>query len=426
MTLDFVNREREIAELERAARAGGLLVVFGRRRIGKSRMLRQWLDEIGGLYTQAIEGQPDMQLAQVHADLKDRLEIELQPKSWEELFQLLTLQKKPFVLCIDEFPYLTASDPSLPSHIQRFLDHKLPKGALIVLAGSSTAMMNDLFLNRSAPLFGRAHKLMKLGPMDYAAFTRACDLDPRDLETFDRFAQVGGIPKYWEFVDRRQSATQLADSLYFDFSPYMEQEPHRILRDECVTGLNPVTVLEAIGRGAERPSEIANRVGTAQTNLSRVLQQLLDAAVLEREIPFGESMRSTKRTLYRIRDPALRFWFRVYSPHRSRWAGYTDVHKRELIHDHAATVFEDHIRVRYPEAARYWEPGIEIDFLAPDPDRPRVRGAILVVEVKWRKLTAKERKTELAEVERKWRACRLAERYAQPRFEVIDCSALTS
>lgn len=80
-----------------------------------------------------------------------------------------------------------------------------------------------------------------------------------------------------------------------------------------------MAVLEAVGRGAERPSEIASRLGTAQTNLSRLLQQLRDASVLARELPFGESVRSTRKTLYRIQDPTMRFWFRVFSPHQSRW-----------------------------------------------------------------------------------------------------------
>jgi len=158
---------------------------------------------------------------------------------------------------------------------------------------------------------------------------------------------VGGIPKYREFVEKGQDVVALAEALYFDFAPYMEQEPQRILRDEGVMGMNAVSVLEAIGRGAERPSEIAMRLGTAQTNLSRLLQQLLDASVLEREMPYGESVRTTEKILYRIADPTMRFWFRVYSPHQSLWRTFDAAHKQKLIHDHASTVFEDACRARY-------------------------------------------------------------------------------
>lgn len=120
--------------------------------------------------------------------------------------------------------------------------------------------------------YGRATKLLKLQPMDYAAFCQACGQPPDELESFEKFACVGGIPKYWEFVESGQDVVALAEALYFDFAPYMEQEPQRVLRDEGITGLNAVAVLEAVGRGAERPSEIAGRLGTAQTNLSRLLQ----------------------------------------------------------------------------------------------------------------------------------------------------------
>jgi uncharacterized protein len=419
--MDFVNRTAELRELDAAARHGGLLVVFGRRRVGKTRLLRQWLQARAGLYSQAIEAQRDMQIQQVFADLRPQLETQLVPKTWPELFEILALQKKRWVGCLDEFPYLTAVDASLPSRLQKWLDHSLPRGCLLIVAGSSTRMMNDLFLQRSAPLYGRARKLLHVQPMDYAAFCDACDLRPGDADTFEKFACVGGIPKYWEFVEAGQDAVALAESLYFDYAPYMEQEPQRILRDEGVVGLNAVAVLEAVGRGAERPSEIASRLGTAQTNLSRLLQQLLDSSILNRELPFGESMRSTKKTLYRIHDPTMRFWFRVFSPHQSRWRTYAATEKRKLIHDHAATVFEDVCRARFPGAQRYWGSHVELDLVAPDPDNAQ---RLLVAEVKWRRLTVAERKNVLRELESKWSHCSLRARCSKVRFEVLDASVL--
>jgi hypothetical protein len=235
------------------------------------------------------------------------------------------------------------------------------------------------------------------------------------------FACLGGIPKYWEFVEPEQDPVALAESLYFDFAPYMEQEPQRILRDEGVAGMNALAMLEAVGRGAERPSEIAARLGTAQTNLSRLLQQLTDASLLTRELPFGESVRSTKKVLYRIQDPAMRFWFRVYSPHRTLWRTHPMESRRKLIHDHAATVFEDLCRARIPGSQRYWEPNVEFDVVAFDPTE---RKQLLVAEVKWRRLSPAERKNVLKQVEGKWSHCSLSERYPQVRFDVFDASVL--
>lgn len=423
MRLEFVNRAAELRELDAAAKTGGLLVLYGRRRVGKTRLLRHWLERHDGLYSQAIEAQSDLQIAQVFQDLGSRLETKIEPKSWPALLEILSLQKRRWVLCLDEFPYLTATDPTLPSRLQNWLDHEIPDGCLLLLAGSSTRMMSDLFLHRAAPLYGRARKLLQVRPMDYAAFCLARKQEPARVESFEKFACVGGIPKYWEFVETRQDVVALAESLYFDFAPYMEQEPQRILRDEGVTGLNALAVLEAVGRGAERPSEIASRLGTAQTNLSRLLSQLLDASILTRELPYGESVRTTKKTLYRIGDPTLRFWFRVFSPHQSRWSTYARPKKQKLIHDHTSTVFEDHCRARFPDSRRYWEGDIELDLVAPDPDSP---GQVLVAEVKWRRLSVAERKAILGQLRHKWARSALAARHPKVRFEVFDADLLVA
>jgi AAA+ ATPase superfamily predicted ATPase len=412
-----------LKELDSTAAAGGLLVVFGRRRVGKTRLLTHWLNPAGGLYSQAIEGAAEIQVDQVFRDIKDRLATSIVPKSWTELLELLSLRKGNSILCLDEFPYLVASDPSLPSILQHWLDHHRPKNFLLILSGSSTRMMNNLFLNRGAPLYGRARKLLHVEPMSYSAFCGARHLNPSDQESFTRFALVGGVPKYWEFVEPKASAIDLADELFFGFAPYLDQEPSRVLRDEGISGMNSVSVLEAIGRGAEKPSEIAARLGTVQTNLSRLLQHLLDASVLKREIPFGESARSTKRTHYSILDPALRFWFRVYSPHRTRWQHYSNAEKAMLLHEHASTVYEDFCRQRHPDASRYWEGDLEFDSVRPDHRVGEGKGAI-VTEVKWKRLTTKERREIELRLTANWQRCALRNQFNHVEFEVIDATFL--
>ena len=416
--LAFTNRTRELEELDASARVGGLVVLFGRRRVGKTRLLTHWLEKRSGVYSQAIEAAVPMQIEQTVRDIGSALPQGIQPKTWMEFFELLRYGPAETVLCLDEFPYLVASDPSLPSVAQRWLDHHRPEGFTLVLSGSSTGAMNDCFLNRAAPLYQRARKLIHLKPMDYAAFCGACGLDRSSKESFTRYALVGGIPKYWEFVEAGATALDLAEELFFGRSAFLEDEPVRILREERIAGLTPLSVLEAVGRGASKTSEIAARLGTAQTNLGRTLQQLLDASLLEREIPFGESLRTTKKTLYRIGDPALRFWFRVYSPHRSLWHRLTIEEKTKLLHDHAATVFEDYCRSRHPDAARYWEAGAEFDFLRKDGD------GVVVSEVKFKKLTDAEKtglKKQLAE---KWKSSAAAHRYPRATFEILDTSEL--
>jgi AAA+ ATPase superfamily predicted ATPase len=419
MRLDFTNRERELRDLDAASKSGGLVVLFGRRRVGKTRLLNRWLEKRGGFYSQAIEAASPIQIEQTMKDIGPSMPSEIQPKSWLEFFELLNFGSGRRVLCLDEFPYLTASDPSLPSVVQRWLDHRLPEGFTLVLSGSSTGAMNDLFLNRSAPLYQRARKLLHLEPMDYRAFCKACGQIPGEIESFTRFALVGGIPKYWEFLERGATTLDLAEELYFGRSAFLEDEPARIFRDERIAGLTPLSVLEAVGRGAGRISEIAARLGTAQTNLGRTIQQLSDASLLDREIPFGESPRTTKKTHYRIGDPALRFWFRVYSPHRTSWHRMEVAEKKRLMHDHAATVFEDYCRSRHKDAARYWERDAEFDFLRQDGD------GLIVSEVKFKWLTTAEKRGLLGRLKEKWMASAASRRFPNARFEILDASMLS-
>ena len=418
MELPFTNRTDELKDLDAAATAGGLLVVFGRRRVGKTRLLTHWLKPQGGLYSQAIEAATGIQIEQVMRDIGASLKTRIAPKNWSEFLELLSLEKRRRIFCLDEFPYLVASDPSLPSVIQRWLDHQRPRQFTLVLSGSSARAMNDCFLNRAAPLYQRARKLLHIEPMSYRSFCEACGIQSDAQESFTRYALVGGIPKYWEFVEPSATALDLAEELFFGRSAFLEDEPGRLLRDENIAGLTALSVLEAVGRGAEKTSEIAARLGTAQTNLGRTFQQLLDASVLTREIPFGESMRSTKKTRYRIQDPALRFWFQVYSPHRTRWQSYNRAEKEKLVHDHASTVFEDYCRSQHPSAMRYWEAGVEFDFV-------RENGKQAVVsEVKFKRLPAAERRQLEAHLAAGWQQSALADRFQDVTFEILDVSVL--
>ncbi len=148
-----------------------------------------------------------------------------------------------------------------------------------------------------------------------------------------------------------------------------------------------------------------------------------DASILTREIPFGESSRSTKKTRYRIQDPALRFWFRVYSPYRTRWQRYTKAEKLQLLRDHASTVFEDFCRERYPGASRYWERDLECDFVRTQ-EHNREPARAVVSEVKWKHLTTIERSELEKRLTMSWQRCGLRHRFEAVTFEVLDANVL--
>lgn len=412
-----------MALLNQAAKRGKLLVVFGRRRVGKTALLEQWAKSRRCGYSQIVEGTPRLQIAQIVDDLGSLWPDGIMATDLASLLAALSLIRVPTTIVLDEFPYLVAANSSVPSIFQKWVDHKQPKNLHLVLLGSSQTMMHSLFLDAAAPLYERAQLLLHLTPMNYRHFCEAIGVNGKNEEDFIKYSLVGGIPQYWTYCEPGDSALDWAEQLFFGKSARLQAEPDSILRDEHVEGLAAKAILEAIGRGAAKPSEIAARLGVAQTNLGRPLQILLNASMIERQLPFGESVRTTKRVLYRVSDVAMRFWYNVYSPHRSRWHLYGKDQRLQLLRDHAASVLESSYRSLFPDSTRYWE-GDRVEF---DSVRFLDGGgkAVIVSEIKWRQLSAAGRESIRQSVTAKFNISILARRYKLSKVEALDFTDVT-
>ncbi|MBI2898351.1 MAG: ATP-binding protein [Deltaproteobacteria bacterium] len=321
----FVDREEELRRLEAVTRSPGpaLVVVWGRRRIGKTRVLLEWVGKTDGLYWVADESAPPIQRRYFAEALEARIAGfgQVEYRDWEALFARLGREmdrarwRGPIV--IDELPYLVAAAPELPSVLQRFVDLAGRQSEiLLALAGSSQRMMQGLVLDARAPLYGRAREAMKLRPILPGWLGPALGLrDPRAI--VEAWTLWGGIPRYWELASSFSDQNAAADALVLDPLGPLHDEPARLLLEESPSAVSLRPLLDAIGAGAHRVSEIAARVGQAATSLARPLTRLQELDLVLREIPFGEPERAGKRALYRIADPFLRLWFAVVGPRRS-------------------------------------------------------------------------------------------------------------
>ncbi len=225
-------------------------------------------------------------------------------------------------LVIDEFPHLAAAAPALPSVLQNWIDSEAASGGLLVaIAGSSQRMMQGLVLDANAPLFGRAIEAFALDPLPAGWIGDALG-GGTPIQQVQACALWGGVPRYWELAAPfRCDLESAVDALALDPMGPLHREPDRLLLEEQPPALALRPVLDAIGGGAHRVSEIAGRVGQPATSLSRPLARLVELGLVEREQPFGSEDRNTKRTLYRLADPYFRFWFRVVAPSRARLHG---------------------------------------------------------------------------------------------------------
>ncbi|MCP5467798.1 MAG: ATP-binding protein [Deltaproteobacteria bacterium] len=416
--MKFQGRLKELKFLQSKVGKSAFGYVTGRRRVGKSTLLRKLVKKNLGIYYQAIEGTAGQQLEDLVNYLKSRLSIfqEIQPKNWLEFFSLLSHCSLPKILVFDEFPYWIKSDPSLSSQWQRWVDQDLPKqSCLVLVSGSSQNMLYNEFLQASSPLYGRAQIHLHLQPLSYRDFCQANRYSIHTLHSFELYSVVGGIPHYWQMIPRG-SLIKRIEALYFEPSGPLAEEPKRILDDEAIEGNLPRAILDLIGRGVHRPSELASRLGTQQGNLSRPLNLLLEVGLVQKDLPFGESSRSTKRVLYEVRDPSLSFYYGTFLPHRNLWFSKSNQAKQQLIHEHASKQWEHFCRKNILGASRYWESDIEIDLIAPG----KSKNSLLVAECKWRRLKKNEEEKILGTLQEKFQKTKISKKYSQIQYKVFS------
>ena len=316
--MKFVDRIDEAARLKDALvrEKSSLVVMYGRRRLGKSTLIKRVLSD-NDVYFLAdrSEGQHQRALlakviAQVFPDF-DKLTY----PDWESMFRAVNYRTdKHFTLCLDEFPYLVEQSSELPSVLQKLVDEKQLKYNL-VLCGSSQNMMYGLFLDSTAPLYGRADEIMKLAPIRLPYIQEALSFDA--MNTFEEYAVWGGVPRYWEL---RENQNSLNDALWHNIlsvNGTLYEEPIKLFQDDVKDIVKTSTIMSYIGTGANRLSEIAARCNEPATNLSRPLKKLIDLGFLEKDVPFGIDEKNAKKSLYKIADPFMAFYYQFVVPNRS-------------------------------------------------------------------------------------------------------------
>lgn len=401
--LPFLDRSEEAGRLARLAarREGSLGVLYGRRRCGKSRLLREALPPERSIYYVGDERESALQKASLAAEIArllpgfDRVTY----PDWDALLGRFWSDARPgTVLALDELPALVAAAHELPSVLQKHVDRYPERGVHLLLAGSSQRMMQGLVLDRTAPLFGRATEILKISPLKAGWLGEALPLkDAR--EAVEAYSVWGGIPRHWELAADHPDLESALRNLVLSPLGVLYEEPARLLLDDLRDTAQATSILAVIGQGCHRASEIAGRLGKPATSLSRPLQRLLEMDLVVREMPFGTSPRDSKRTLYRIADPFLRFWFRFVEPNRSRLEARMLAPVEEDIAaglpHHVGGIWEELARESVPRltlfgkswgpAGRWWGAGldrkpIEVDLVAESTDGR----SLLVGEVKWR------------------------------------------
>ena len=401
--MEFVDRIDEAARLKDALarERSSLVVMYGRRRLGKSTLIKRVLSDTDVYFlADRSEGQHQrILLAKVIAQVFPDFDKLTYP-DWESIFRAVNYRTdKRFTLCLDEFPYLVEQSPELPSVLQKLIDEKQLKYNL-VLCGSSQNMMYGLFFDSTAPLYGRADEIMRLAPIRLPYIQEALSLNA--MNAIEEYAVWGGVPRYWELRENRDS---LDDALWHNIlsvNGTLYEEPIKLFQDDVKDIVKTSTIMSYIGTGANRLSEIAARCNEPATNLSRPLKKLIDLGFLEKDVPFGIDEKNAKKSLYKIADPFMAFYYQFVVPNRSfielgrrlpieqaltaHFSEYVSMHWEKLCRDAVTGNMVNGIV--YGKAKRWWGPvlnekketeQIEIDVMAESLDKKY----LLVGECKW-------------------------------------------
>ncbi|HEX7668020.1 MAG TPA: ATP-binding protein [Polyangiaceae bacterium] len=401
----FVDREAELEFLEARHRARGaqLVVVWGRRRVGKTALLTRFAERHHILYHLATRSTAALELARFServAEYYGDPVVAVQPfSSWDVAFRYLASRPDPPSLVLDEFPYLAESDASFPTVLQAAWDERLrPKGARLYLCGSSVGMVERLALSHDAPLYGRRTGQWRVQPL--RAWHVGGFVKGGLPALLPYYAVMGGVPHYLSLLDpKRTLADNLLEHTLTRGAPLYEEIPF-LLREEFREPRVYFSILASVAGGAERFGEISSKTGLERANLTRYLGELAEVGLLRREVPITHPMPDKSRSgLHRIADPFTRYWFRFVHGHRDRLEmgdaravlrervlPAMDAFVAPVVEEVARDVFcETEARALVPFEpvfrGRHWSPAAELDVVLLDEARQKA----FVAEVKWSK-----------------------------------------
>ena len=391
----FVDREQEMETLQSEYEKDGsaLVVLYGRRRVGKTTLISEFIKDKNALFFLASEESEAQNRSLLKEKVAEFINSDLlrsaEVKSWDVLFQSIMdtpFESKP-VIVLDEFQYLGKANPAFPSIFQRIWEEILKdKSVMVILCGSLISMMESQTLAYGSPLYGRRTAQIRLKQIPFAYYHEFFP-GKSHRELIEMYAVTGGVPKYIELFSESGDIYSAIRKCVLNRSGYLYDEPHFLLQQEVTEVGSYFSIMRAIAAGNSKLSAISAVLEIKATSLTKYLKTLIDLDILEREVPITEeNPERSKKGLYKIKDNYLRFWFAFVYPNMSFIeSGHSEIVmnkiKKSLVRNHIAFVYEDVCKERmwelnaedrwpfnFTKLGRYWDARTEIDIAALDPE----------------------------------------------------------
>ena len=346
----FIGREKELNALEKLYQSGKFefVVIYGRRRVGKTALINHFIDDKKSIYFMGVESNAKQNLENLSKSILEfssGIQTETYFPSYqaalEYVFQLA--ERERVVLAIDEYPYVARASKSLASTFQLLIDkYKDTSKLMLILCGSSMSYMEDHVLAYKAPLYGRRTAQMKIMPFDFeetcAYFTNLSDEDKALI-----YGIVGGTPQYLLQMSDTLSVEENIKNTYLNPMSFLYEEPVNLLKQEVREPAIYNAIITAIATGHSRMSEISTKVGEDTNVVSGYIKNLISLGIIKKETPYGE--KASKKSIYSIEDNMFYFWYRFVLDNNSVIVrGAADlVYKRieAQLSDYMGRVFEE-------------------------------------------------------------------------------------
>ncbi len=406
--MKFIDRERELKILRGEwENRPSFVVLYGRRRVGKTRLLREFSKGKKTFFFTFPEAVKTVQMAEFKKALSellsDNLVLKLETDNWLDLLIYLAEKVDDSLVVLDEFTYAIKSDKKILSDLQRVWDGILSeKNAMLVISGSLLGMMWDDVLSHASPLYGRRTRSMHLKPLNYTNALRFFENPEYGIKAY---MLVGGIPPYLRLASRYESIEEFLREEFLSDYGFFYDEPYVILGEELRELKTYFSILRGIAMGNRRLEEIAGFMNFPARSVYPYVETLMRLGLVKKEIPI---LGSRKATLYGIADPSLLTWFTLTYPQLDQipfgTAGLDDLYKVfSLRFEELAREFLTIKRpIDFEKIGRWWYRGEEIDIVAVNGE------TAYLIEVKWKDLGKKDAERVLHSLEQKSKLVRFS------------------
>jgi len=318
----FVGRTEELSLLNSlsASKRFEYLVLYGRRRVGKTTLLLQFMKTQPVIFYAAQAKNDALNLVDFSKAIHRHYDSAYYApfSDWQDAFSYIgdRSSERRTIVIIDEFPFIAETNPTIQSILQHTIDHRWKeKDIFLILCISSVSFMENEVMGSKSPLFGRSTAILELKGFDYlesALFFPTYDVSDKLLS----YAILGGIPTYLQAFDPKASIQSNIAARILRMGAFLNNEPQNLLKMEIRESAVYNAILEAIATGSSRLNEIAQKIKEEPTKCSKYLSVLMNLKIVERITPSGEK-ESSKRSLYTIADNFFQFWYRFIFSNRS-------------------------------------------------------------------------------------------------------------